>query len=113
MENLQKGEEDARSQDAPCKEAIPKKQSDTEIPKREESKIKEKDDSLPQSSGIKIGRSVSLTQTDSAMSGRRGTTPSPKPKVKYPKKNTSVRDRKARFEDFYRNRGFKEITKGK
>merc|ERR1712081_15110 len=36
----------------------------------------------------------------------------PKPKVKSPKK-TSVRDRKARFEDLYRNRGVKELTKGK
>merc|ERR1711954_572763 len=42
-----------------------------------------------------------------------GTTPSPKPKVKDEKKST-VRDRKARFEDLYRNhRSVKEITKGK
>merc|ERR1711954_67523 len=42
-----------------------------------------------------------------------GTTPSPKPKIKEEKK-ASVRDRKARFEDLYRNhRSVKEITKGK
>merc|ERR1711954_296113 len=42
-----------------------------------------------------------------------GTTPSPKPKIKEEKK-ASVRDRKARFKDMYRNhRSVKEITKGK
>merc|ERR1711954_337687 len=42
-----------------------------------------------------------------------GTTPSPKPKVKEERKST-VRDRKARFKDMYRNhRSDKEITKGK
>merc|ERR1711954_541008 len=43
----------------------------------------------------------------------RGSTPSPKPKVREEKKS-SVRDRKARFEDLYRNhRSVKELTKGK
>merc|ERR1711954_588133 len=61
---------------------------------------------------IKLGRSVSLTRTDPKEHERR-TSPSPRPKFKEEKK-TSVRDRKARFEDLYRNhRGVKEITKGK
>merc|ERR1711954_417735 len=43
----------------------------------------------------------------------RGSTPSPKPKVREEKKS-SVRDRKARFEDLYWNhRSVKELTKGK
>merc|ERR1711954_637416 len=43
----------------------------------------------------------------------RGSTPSPKPKIRDEKKS-SVRDRKAGFEDLYRNhRSVKEITKGK
>merc|ERR1711954_437219 len=64
-------------------------------------------------SQFKIGRSVSLTRADPASSQPRGLTPSPKPKVREEKKS-SVRDRKARFEDLYRNhRSVKEITKGK
>merc|ERR1711954_124058 len=43
----------------------------------------------------------------------RGSTPSPKPKVRDEKKS-SVRGHKARFEDLYRHhRSVKEITKGK